>query len=136
MRVPGTDLRFLAPLSFGAPADYHDPPARLPALRFRTGLANVGLRGVVSFMYQVGGWLDWFRTNREPTTVARPTRAVSPNVLFLGLTSLFTDISSEMVVSVLPVYLVGFLRMTPLQFGVVDGLYQGVAGLVQLASAG
>ena len=41
------------------------------------------------------------------------TFTISRNVWFLGLTSLFTDISSEMVVSILPVYLITFLRLTP-----------------------
>ena len=48
---------------------------------------------------------------------------ISRNVLALGLTSLLTDISSEMVATVLPVYLVLHLGLTPLHFGVVDGLY-------------
>ena len=77
------------------------------------------------------GSLDW-RVPSLPIGRVRRFRATS---ILLGLTSLFTDISSEMVVSVLPVYLVGFLRMSPAQFGVLDGLYQGVAGVVQLASA-
>lgn len=59
---------------------------------------------------------------------------VSRNVLFLGLTSLFTDISSEMISTILPLYFVLTLGFTPLQFGVVDGLYQGAATLVRLAS--
>jgi MFS family permease len=62
------------------------------------------------------------------------TLTIGRNVLFLGLTSLFTDISSEMVVSILPVYLITFLRLTPVQFGLVDGLYNGVAAVVQLIS--
>ena len=48
---------------------------------------------------------------------------VSRNVLFLGLTSLFTDISAEMVSTILPLYLVFTLRLAPLQFGIIDGLY-------------
>lgn len=56
------------------------------------------------------------------------------NVIFLGLTSLLTDISSEMVISVLPIYLITILRLTPAQFGIIDGLYQGVGAVVQLAS--
>jgi hypothetical protein len=60
-------------------------------------------------------------------------RGVSRTVFYLGLTSLFTDISSEMVNSILPIYLVFALRFTPLEFGVIDGLYQGVAGLLRLA---
>jgi MFS family permease len=59
---------------------------------------------------------------------------VSRNVLFLGLTSLFTDISSEMVSTILPLYLVFILRLTPLEFGVIDGLYQGATALVRLLS--
>ena len=60
--------------------------------------------------------------------------AVSRTVLLLGLTSLFTDISSEMVATILPLYLVFRLGFTPLQFGVIDGLYQGVSALVRVAS--
>lgn len=67
----------------------------------------------------------------SPTT--RPRRAVGPNVVFLGLTSFFTDISSEMVTAVLPLYLTAYLRFTPLQFGVVEGLYQGTSALVRMA---
>jgi MFS family permease len=56
---------------------------------------------------------------------------VSRNVWFLGLTSLFTDVSSEMVASVLPAYLVLQLGLSPMLFGAVDGLYQGVGSLVR-----
>ncbi len=47
---------------------------------------------------------------------------------------MLTDISSEMVAAVLPLYLVYSLGFTPLQYGVVDGLYQGASALVRLAS--
>src|SRR5262249_40817212 len=50
---------------------------------------------------------------------------VSRNVVLLGLTSLLTDISSESLGAVLPLYFMFELRMTPLQFGLLDGLYQG-----------
>jgi MFS family permease len=59
---------------------------------------------------------------------------VSRNVVNLGLTSLFTDISSEMISTVLPLYLVFVLRMTTLQLGVVDGVYQGASALMRLAA--
>ena len=52
----------------------------------------------------------------------------------LGVTSLFTDVSSEMVASVLPLYLVLHLGMSPLAFGILDGLYQGAAALVRVAA--
>jgi len=52
---------------------------------------------------------------------------VEPNVWKLGLTSLFTDISAEMISSILPLYFVIYLGFSPLQFGVLDGIYQGAA---------
>ena len=57
---------------------------------------------------------------------------VSRTVVMLGLTSLFTDISSEMVSTILPLYLLFHLSLTPAAFGVVDGLYQGTAALARL----
>ncbi|MCW2912029.1 MAG: multidrug-efflux transporter [Actinomycetia bacterium] len=54
------------------------------------------------------------------------------NVLMLGTVSLVTDISSEMVTAILPLYLVLSLGLTPLQFGVLDGMYFGVTALVRL----
>ena len=63
---------------------------------------------------------------------ARLLPRVSPVVWSLGFTSLFTDISSEMVASILPMYLVLHLHLSPLAFGVIDGLYQGVAVLLRV----
>jgi MFS family permease len=60
------------------------------------------------------------------------SRRISGTVWGLGVTSLLTDISSEMVASVLPMYLVLQLGLSPLAFGFVDGLYQGMAALVRI----
>lgn len=60
---------------------------------------------------------------------------VRPTVWFLGLTSLLTDVSSEMVTSVLPLYVVLHLGMTPLALGALDGIYQGAAAVVRTLSA-
>jgi MFS family permease len=65
---------------------------------------------------------------------ARRRVRVSRNVVLLGLTSLLTDVSAEMVATVLPIYLVLELGASPLQYGLVDGLYQGASALVRLAS--
>ncbi len=46
---------------------------------------------------------------------------VERNVALLGMTSLVTDISSEMVAVVLPLYLTGRLGFNALQFGAADG---------------
>ncbi|WP_181139748.1 MFS transporter [Streptomyces sp. Ru71] len=61
-----------------------------------------------------------------------PGRRVAPVVLVLGTVSLITDISSEMVTAVLPLYLVSTLGFSPLGFGTLDGIYNGVSALVQL----
>lgn len=58
---------------------------------------------------------------------------IAGTVLALGTVSLLTDVSSEMITAVLPVYLTLALGLTPLAFGVLDGLYQGVSVLVRLA---
>ncbi|WP_035841812.1 MFS transporter [Kitasatospora azatica] len=61
-------------------------------------------------------------------------RAVSATVLALGTVSLITDISSEMVTAVLPLYLVAGLGVSPLGFGLLDGIYNGVGALVKLSA--
>ncbi|WP_078988561.1 MFS transporter [Streptomyces sp. WM6372] len=58
--------------------------------------------------------------------------AVASTVLALGTVSLITDVSSEMVTAVLPLYLVAGLGLSPLGFGALDGVYNGVSALVQL----
>jgi len=54
----------------------------------------------------------------------------------LGLTSFLTDISSEMVNSVLPVYLVAYHHMSPFQYGAIDGVYNGLAVVIISLAAG
>jgi hypothetical protein len=69
---------------------------------------------------------------RGSKTAARGSR-VSRNVVLLGLTSLFTDVSSEMVATILPVYVFFALGGSPLQFGIIDGIYQGASALLRVA---
>ncbi|WP_202876375.1 MFS transporter [Kribbella sp. VKM Ac-2566] len=57
---------------------------------------------------------------------------VSGNVFALGAVSLITDISSEMVTAVLPVYLMIGLHLSPAVYGVVDGTYTGATALLRL----
>src|SRR5690349_16858656 len=59
--------------------------------------------------------------------------AVGATVLALGAVSLITDISSEMVTAVLPVYLVTGLGLSPLGFGLLDGVHNGFSAVVRLA---
>ncbi|MFF3563211.1 MFS transporter [Streptomyces sp. NPDC002574] len=62
----------------------------------------------------------------------RVAAAVAPTVLVLGTVSLITDVSSEMVTAVLPLYLVAGLGLSPLGFGLLDGVYNGFSALVRL----
>jgi MFS family permease len=80
-----------------------------------------------------------YQTDRTEIVVAkidrrlarRAWRSVAPNVWLLGMTSLLTDVSSEMIASVLPVYLVVQLNLSPLAFGTLDGLYNGVGAVTR-----
>nr|WP_234314507.1 MULTISPECIES: MFS transporter [unclassified Streptomyces] len=60
-------------------------------------------------------------------------RAVPGTVFALGLVSLVTDVSAEMVTAVLPLYLMAGLGMSPLAFGALDGLHQGATAVLRLA---
>ncbi|GJF30828.1 MFS transporter [Kitasatospora sp. NE20-6] len=79
-------------------------------------------------------------TDRSRSTKAavapgpRPGRraAVPGTVVALGAVSLITDVSSEMVSAVLPLYVVAGLGLSPLGFGLLDGINNGVGALVRL----
>ncbi|WP_328912155.1 MULTISPECIES: MFS transporter [unclassified Streptomyces] len=58
---------------------------------------------------------------------------VDANVLALGSVSMVTDISSEMITAVLPMYVIFTLGLSPLQFGALNGMYFGVTALVRVA---
>jgi hypothetical protein len=62
-----------------------------------------------------------------------PLRRVPRNVVALGIVSLVTDVSAEMVTAILPLYLVFGLGLNPLQFGLLDGLYAGATAVLRLA---
>ena len=80
-------------------------------------------------------------TPAPPTPSATQNDTISPHktvpavVYWIGLTSLLTDISSEMVASILPVFMFTVLQLSALQVGFFDGLYQGGAALVRVMFA-
>lgn len=63
----------------------------------------------------------------------RGGRTVSSTVVAFGIVSMLTDISSESVTAILPLYITGFLGMSTIAFGFLDGLYQGVSAVVRIA---
>ncbi|GIE75017.1 MFS transporter [Actinoplanes philippinensis] len=60
-------------------------------------------------------------------------RRVSSTVVLLGVVSLLTDVSSEMVASVLPLYLTAAVGLSPVAYGFLDGMYQGVSAFLRIA---
>ncbi len=70
----------------------------------------------------------------EPNLAAGKTGAkVSSVVIALGVVSMLTDISSESVAAILPLYLTSVLGLSTVAYGVIDGLYQGVSAVVRIA---
>lgn len=85
-------------------------------------------------MYQVSDSTAVLRGSRRLLSRGRAGATVNRTVVLLGLTSLLTDISSEMVTTVLPLYLVFIGGFSPLAFGLIDGIYNGATAIVRLAS--
>ena len=56
------------------------------------------------------------------------------NVFFLGLTSFFNDLSSEMVLSVLPAFFISVLKSGAGALGVVEGVADAAANLIKIYS--
>jgi MFS family permease len=84
-------------------------------------------------MYQVeSAQVVLGRKRKRGAARVRIREHVGRTVFLLGATSLLTDVSSEMVSTILPIYIVFALGATPLQFGIIDGIYQGATALMRL----
>jgi MFS family permease len=83
-------------------------------------------------VYQVEASKALLRPSTWASSAARVS--VPRNVVLLGLVSMLTDVSSEMVATILPLYLVFSLGASPLVLGAIDGLYRGAVAIVQVAS--
>jgi MFS family permease len=59
---------------------------------------------------------------------------VTRNVIALGLVSFFTDISSELLVYLIPLYLANVLAATPTIIGVVEGVTESASAFLKLGS--
>jgi len=56
------------------------------------------------------------------------------NIILLGITSLLTDISSEMVYPILPFFLVTMLGASPAILGLIEGIAESLASLLKVFS--
>ncbi len=82
----------------------------------------------------VAGQVTEQLTEAAPGTSRRRriTGQVGGTVIAMGAVSFLTDASAEMVTAVLPLFLILQVGLTPLQYGIVDGVYQGATVLVRL----
>jgi MFS family permease len=73
------------------------------------------------------------RSRAEPveTDEAGPTRSLSRTVKVLGLVSLFTDASSEMIYPLLPIFLTSVLGAGAVFLGVIEGIAEGTASILK-----
>ena len=76
------------------------------------------------------------RTDDQRGHLRRPwllRRAVS-NVVLIGLTSMFVDLSTEMVYPIVPIFLTATLGATPMVVGVIEGVSESLASLLKAFS--
>jgi len=59
---------------------------------------------------------------------------LNPNIFFLGLVSFFTDVSSEMIFTLVPLFLANVLGAAPVIIGFVEGVAESTASLLKIAS--
>ncbi len=61
-------------------------------------------------------------------------RGVTRNIVALGVVSLLTDVSTEMIIPVLPLFVVGVLRASAASVGVIEGVAECTATVLRLGS--
>lgn len=61
-------------------------------------------------------------------------KSIPRTVIMLGLVSFFTDLSSEMIYPLLPVFLSSVLGTTALELGVIEGIAEATASLLKVIS--
>ena len=65
----------------------------------------------------------------------RTVRRITPsNVVLIGLTSMFVDLSTEMVYPIVPLFLTATLGATPMVVGVIEGIAESLASLLKAFS--
>src|SRR5436853_7480080 len=69
-----------------------------------------------------------------PAPERGPLRGIHPSVIALGFTALLTDISTEMLIPILPLFLTVTLGASATGLGWVEGLAECVASLLRTAS--
>ena len=64
----------------------------------------------------------------------KPVFGLNPNVFFLGLVSFLTDVSSEMIFTLLPLFLANILGAATVVIGFIEGVTESTASLLKFFS--
>lgn len=72
--------------------------------------------------------------NSSPKPNKKGRLAINPVILVLGLVSLFTDLSSNMIVPILPLYLTSVLHVQVGSIGIIEGIAESTASILKLFS--
>src|SRR4030043_2272922 len=72
----------------------------------------------------------------KQTQVAERKRVfgLHPNVFFLGTVSFLTDVSSEMIFTLLPLFLANILGAAAVVIGLIEGVAESTASLLKIFS--
>jgi MFS family permease len=73
----------------------------------------------------------------EPTSIETSRKKIwglHPNVFFLGIVSLFTDISSEMIFTLVPLFVVNVLKDSAMVVGLIGGLSESTDAVFRIFS--
>ena len=74
------------------------------------------------------------KSPNEQAALSKVPFRLSPVIVWLGIVSMVTDVSSESVTAILPLYITGFLGLSTIAFGFIDGINQGASAIVRIAA--
>lgn len=78
---------------------------------------------------------DWTSRKASGTQRAKTVAyKASPTVIALGIVSMLTDISSESVAAVLPLYITGALGLSMVAYGFFEGMNQSISAIVRIGA--
>ena len=77
---------------------------------------------------------DSYPSGQIPPDQAKYILGVHPNVFFLGLTALFNDISSEMIFTLVPLFLANVVGAAPALIGLIGGISDSTEALGKIYS--
>lgn len=69
-----------------------------------------------------------------PVAPSGPFAGITRNVVVLGVVSFFTDVSTEMIVPVLPLFITRVLGASVTSLGIIEGFAEATAALLRIGS--